>query len=136
MARRVSPEKAGEILKQNANDAFVGLVFESASRIVQKTPVKTGHARANWHIAQNTPNRSVTDSIDPTPRDVPGNEVLTHMAHPTKLGEVTYLTNSLPYIQRLEHGWSKQSPGGMVKLAQAELQTLSREVAAKIRRAF
>lgn len=34
-----------------------------------------------------------------------------------KPGQTIYLTNSLPYAYRLEHGWSKQAPSGMVKLA-------------------
>ena len=32
-------------------------------------------------------------------------------------GQTIYLTNSLPYAYRLEHGWSKQTPNGMVRLS-------------------
>jgi hypothetical protein len=31
------------------------------------------------------------------------------------VGDLYYLTNNLPYIERLEYGWSKQAPGGMVR---------------------
>lgn len=34
-----------------------------------------------------------------------------------KPGQTIYLTNSMAYAYRLEHGWSKQAPSGMVRLA-------------------
>ena len=33
-----------------------------------------------------------------------------------KPGQTIFITNSLPYAMRLEHGYSKQAPAGMVKL--------------------
>jgi hypothetical protein len=30
---------------------------------------------------------------------------------------VIYLTNALPYARRLEYGWSKQAPSGMVRIS-------------------
>jgi hypothetical protein len=35
---------------------------------------------------------------------------------------VVWLSNNLPYANRLENGWSKQAPAGMVNLTFAELQ--------------
>jgi hypothetical protein len=35
---------------------------------------------------------------------------------------IAYIQNNLPYAQRLEDGWSKQAPAGMVALSLAELQ--------------
>ncbi len=39
-----------------------------------------------------------------------------------KAGDVIYLANSLPYIRRLEYGWSKQAPAGMVRGTVGEFQ--------------
>ena len=38
-------------------------------------------------------------------------------------GQTMYLTNSLPYAQRLESGWSGQAPAGMVKVTIANFQS-------------
>lgn len=43
------------------------------------------------------------------------------------VGDVVYLTNSLPYAQRLEHGWSKQAPRGMVRLSAIEFKRFVRQ---------
>ena len=46
-----------------------------------------------------------------------------------KPGQTIFLTNSMPYAKRLEHGWSKQAPGGMVRLTvQAYAQALKTAV--------
>jgi hypothetical protein len=37
-------------------------------------------------------------------------------------GEIIYLTNSLPYARRLEYGWSKQAPAGMVRITVANFE--------------
>jgi hypothetical protein len=35
--------------------------------------------------------------------------------------ENCYIQNNLPYAERLENGWSKQAPHGMVKITLYEL---------------
>lgn len=46
-------------------------------------------------------------------------------------GKVFYLSNNLPYARRLEYGWSKQSPNGMVATTVDEFaQTVAAAVAA------
>jgi hypothetical protein len=39
-------------------------------------------------------------------------------------GKVHFLTNNLPYALRLEYGWSKQAPHGMVGVTVKEYQQI------------
>jgi len=41
---------------------------------------------------------------------------------------VIYLTNNLPYAQRLEEGYSQQAPAGMVALTIQEFQAIANEI--------
>ena len=80
--------------------------FELSNSIVKKTPVDTGMARNNWMPSINT----ITDG---------GN--IPSMANKA-YGNIYYFTNNLPYIRRLEYGWSKQAPNGMVRLTLQEFK--------------
>lgn len=50
-----------------------------------------------------------------------------------KAGDTIYLTNSMPYAQRLEYGWSKQAPGGMVRLSVQNATQAFAKAAAQVR---
>lgn len=78
------------------------------------TPVDTGHARANW----------VPSLVDPFRDEVEGES-----AHESgvaavigyKLGDgPAWVSNNVPYILRLNDGWSAQQPAGFVERAIAE----------------
>jgi hypothetical protein len=45
-------------------------------------------------------------------------------------GDLVYLSNTAPYIRRLEYGWSKQAPAGFIRLALAAGQQIADEVGA------
>lgn len=75
-----------------------------------------GRFRANWNVSYGVPDEAVTDSIDKE-------RVLTEAqkAMSLPIGGVMYMTNALPYANRLEYeGWSSQAPAGMVRLAALE----------------
>lgn len=77
---------------------------------VMRTPVNTGRARSNWQVSDNV---AATGTIDVVFNPVP--LIQAHIESST--APVLVLTNNLPYIQRLENGWSAQAPAGMVKLS-------------------
>lgn len=78
-----------------------------------------GRFRANWVASLGTPAKTTTDS---TNRGDSEQQALNGAQLP--LGGKVYFCNSLPYAIRLENGWSKQAPAGMVKLtlAQADIK--------------
>jgi hypothetical protein len=84
-------------------------------QVVMRSPVDTGRFRANWNFSINRPDTSTTESTDKSRGVAEAQKALNYGA-----GQVVYLTNALPYAYRLEHGWSKQAPAGMVKVSATE----------------
>lgn len=85
--------------------------------IVQQTPVLTGCARGNWRINfGDSPIRTFVSSA----KDPGGNQTLSagsaQIMGNTNLGVRVNICNSCPYIMRLEHGYSRQAPSGMVHI--------------------
>lgn len=102
--------RAAEFLGvESAREAAVEIATTLDRKIVEKTPVDTGRARANWFVAEGAPRLDTTEGTVPSSR-------------PALTGEsVIYITNSLPYIVPLEYGHSEQAPAGMVRVAIAEV---------------
>lgn len=87
--------------------------IELLGRIVRTTPVDTGRARENWNVSKG--------SEDPTTREErregaaisEGSAVMETLR--LSKGEEAYITNGLPYIERLNDGYSKQAPSGYIQ---------------------
>lgn len=99
--------------------------FEAFKRIVLRTPVDTGRARANWNVKVGSP---ATYQIEAT--DQSGSATLSVARDGTLAWDCTgsiFLTNNLPYIGTLEYGradgraGSQQAPQGMVRLTMEEM---------------
>jgi hypothetical protein len=88
--------------------------------ITEKNPVDTGRAKGNWNLSVGKMDQSVNDNATSTSLGRPGK------APNMKKGDgdkVIWITNSLPYINALEHGHSrKQAPRGMVSLTVNEVR--------------
>lgn len=110
-------------LEQKANRLMRGYALELTKRIKRDTPVDTGRARSNWNVSVNKP--------DTTAFDVGDEDRSVYSSHSTRKdaqnstiadqtnfwrGDVGWIANGLPYILRLERGWSGQAPNGMVKV--------------------
>lgn len=96
-------------------------------RVILRTPVKTGRAIGNWQATIGTPSALTLDGTD-------GSDTAILRAIETvrgwRLGSAAiFLTNNLPYIERLENGWSKQAPNGMVALTVAEFGGIATDAA-------
>ena len=88
------------------------IAFEVLKGVVQKTPVDTGRAKANWNLGYGSANRKITN-----------NTTFRLIQPPKGSGKrVIYITNHLPYINALEHGSSKQAPRGMVGLTMLDIE--------------
>src|SRR5215207_9240119 len=105
-------ERAEAIVRKVALDLF--------SRIVHRTPVDTGRARANWQLAIGSV-PSGTLELD----DKAGTATVSRAfaaAQGWRPGERILLVNNLPYIIPLEYGHSSQAPSGMARVSVAEFQ--------------
>lgn len=103
------------------------IVLELFRRIVLKSPVGNpdlwqnpagappgyvgGRFRANWQITIGTPAEGVIESTAAPVANVP---------NLPKFSTV-YITNNVPYAERLEMGWSSQAPSGIVSVSIAEI---------------
>lgn len=127
------------------NDTLVRkTVLDIGRRLVERTPVGDadywkspppagyvgGHARANWSHSDGDIKRVEFEGTDKT--GSASNERIASSVPKHAAGKVHFIQNSVPYIERLEDGWSRQAPNGMVSVTQAELQnivdTAAREV--------
>ena len=98
--------------------AFIGL----STDIIMDTPVLSGRLRNNWMVSINKGSNETTERT--------GNESIGRVnAVKFKLGDTLYLTNNLPYAERIEFGlypspsktgktvggYSVKSPQGMCR---------------------
>lgn len=80
--------------------------------VVQATPVDTGRARSNWNVSVGGPvftNNEPTDTSGSAAIAQGGEVIATWRVG----GGPIFIANGLPYIERLDTGYSAQAPSGM-----------------------
>lgn len=89
-------------------------LFEVSTAIIKDTPAKTGRARGNW---QASIGRGATGEVSVGSVRSGEAKAIADVDQTVRVavGDLYYLTNNLPYIERLEYGWSKKHPDGMVR---------------------
>ena len=103
------------------------VTMEALRRLVFKTPVKSGRARGNWQVTIGDPAMGQLDVLD-----VDGSmTVAAGLAALAGLPpyQIVWISNNVDYIERLEHGHSKQAPEGMLAVTVEELRAMFREAA-------
>lgn len=85
---------------------------------IQGSPVDTGRFRSNWMSAYGSVDTKTTPDADKS--GAPSVTRLKARLTDLNIGVTFYFTNSLPYAQRLEYGWSAQAPAGIVRTAKLE----------------
>lgn len=104
-AEKADPEI---VVKKVAMDVF--------RRVILRTPVDTGRARANWQASIGAPIEGEIESTDQNRGIVEAAQVIDNLEGDQSI----FLSNNLPYIERLENGYSAQSPSGIVKVTLVE----------------
>jgi hypothetical protein len=119
------------------------VALELFKRVIYKTPVDSGRARANWQVTIGA-QASGTVEID----DKSGGATMSKATAASagfKAGDTIYLTNNLPYIRKLEEGgypdgpktvggFSRQAPAGMVALTVQEFAQVVNQISVEISR--
>lgn len=82
-----------------------------------------GRFRGNWQVTFDRPAVGAIDRVDKagTVTLAAGREVLAHYDS-GEYGSI-WFTNNVPYAKRLEYGWSKQAPAGIVRVVAAEINS-------------
>lgn len=106
------------------------VALEIYDKITRKTPVDTGRARASWNVSAGSIDSSVaSDSKKGTgahrgssePPASPAAKRVTLKKNDGK--KSIYITNSLPYIGKLENGDSSQAAAGaMIAVSLSEVE--------------
>jgi hypothetical protein len=112
-------------VEKNTDVMMRKTVITVASAVALRTPVATGRARANWRTNIGGP---LTSQVTTFPAGTNGstgaaaagqaiNDATTKMAGYSKSGVPIYISNNLPYIDRLNKGHSKQAPAAFIESA-------------------
>lgn len=112
------------------------VILDLGTSVVEKSPVGDatlwssppppgyvgGRFRGNWQYGFGEMPVGVLETIDPT-----GGESVQRILSGSSQSPVAglhYISNNLPYAQRLEEGWSSQAPAGMVSLSVVEFKSI------------
>jgi len=101
--------------------AVVYIGTEALARATKKSPVDVGTFQNNWLVSIGEPADATTTMFGAFAAQSAG--ALASYAAMTEF-PVIYLQNNLPYALRLENGWSKQAPSGVVAMTVAELSAI------------
>jgi hypothetical protein len=132
--------------RQQTMDKIVRkVVLDIGKKLVMRSPVgdgsywKTppppgyvgGRFRANWQYGEGTVPKGYSSAIDAS-----GAVSLSSIAliKPDAAGKIHFLTNNLPYARRLEDGWSRQAPHGMLAVTVVEFQSIVNRAATELQR--
>lgn len=127
-----------ERTEEKAEQALRKTSFELFSRVIMRTPVKTGRLRGNWQATTDKPaSRQLQrkDNSGATNSQGIGNSKAKSAMENLVLGggqaTVFHLTNTLPYAKVIEYGdpnGSKQAPQGMVRISVAEFEGIVEKI--------
>lgn len=115
---------ANDIPKQ-ANEIKKNVVQEIVNTIVPATPVRTGQARSGYF----TTNGEASGSLPYGPFTQDGYQSIARAraaVMQAKPGVPMHITNNLPYIARLNTGYSTQAPAQFVEIAIGEARAIIR----------
>lgn len=132
----------------NADSVVRKVLFDIGTKIVMRSPVGDrerwavnierakrglapvpkgyvgGRFRGNWQYSFKNPETGELLDVDPSGRKTTG-RLIAGMSSSPAFG-LHYIVNNLPYAKRLEDGWSKQAPAGMVTITVKEFQQIVR----------
>lgn len=116
-----SLEEAANSVDDVVTEIQQTIALSALIKIIRKTPVDTGRARGNWQCAMAKRPKGVLENEDKSGQATI-NKGVDKANKIANVGDVFYITNNLPYIERLENGWSKQAPAGMVQISLDEIE--------------
>ena len=91
-----------------------------------------GHFRANWQYGDGAQPDGEVSSVDASPGGSVTIGAIVSKLPKEAAGKIHYLVNNLPYALRLEDGWSRQAPAGMVGLTVAEFHSMVEEAVREV----
>lgn len=100
--------------KKTLNQAYRMILNDVANQMITSSPFDTGAFRSNWMSSANFADLSY-DKTETSVTTSFGR--LTATLSSLTTNDSFYFTNSLPYAEKLEEGWSDFAPMGIVNVA-------------------
>lgn len=112
-------DKLAAKMQANVETVARKATLDLFTAVVKASPVDKGRFKGAWNVSYGTPNYSVGSRTDATPVGQIGANMVSviEVVNALPIGGVMWLSNGLAYGPRLEYGWSKQAPSGMVRIA-------------------
>lgn len=111
--QKITGQLPGAIVKK--------IAFDIWRKLILKTPVDTGRARAGWGLSIGQPVVTVSAKSE-----YPKGSTAPEPPLPDMGGingkQTVWILNAVEYIERLEDGHSDQAPAGMVRLSLMEME--------------
>lgn len=111
--------RATEAIKEEIIQKQNRIILKLFSAFVMDSPVDKGSFRGSWFVSYGSPD--LEQRYD-APENGISKSAATQMSTDRMVGflagfngGVMWITNNQSYAQRLEYGWSKQAPQGMVR---------------------
>lgn len=123
-------EEQSRKIKRRTQAAIVAYGVQVLTELIEQTPIKSGQARANWKVNINKRDdvfielretialqRRVATADTPPDYFSTDDALLygTSQAQAWESGDVMYIYNNAPYIERLNQGYSPQAPAGYIQ---------------------
>jgi hypothetical protein len=106
------------------------VAFEMFSRVIQKSPVDEGRFKSAWLVSVNAVPEGDPGTIDKS--GAPSLERVNAVVLEVKAGDRIVMVNNLAYANRLEYGYSKQAPAGMVRITVGEFNAVVDQAASDV----
>lgn len=130
------PAALAEVLGLAVQTVMEKLTTDLHAKIVLRTPVDTGRARASWNISEGAPDLSVPPATKrkalkggrSRSRELKAAAIRFSQSGTASTGanvsgkQEVFIVSGLEYMQYLEEGSSKQAPAGMVRISLAEIE--------------
>jgi len=125
--------RRGTQVENSATRVVKAVSVRALKSLVRNTPVDKGVARSNWRVGLGAPTRSVIGAYAPGKKlgigetanaaaAINAGRARINSVRGTSSGLTTaiYISNAVPYIGRLNSGYSGQAPAGFVQTALLE----------------
>jgi len=111
MAKFTKIKDAKEDVMKKLTKVARGAGIQVFNNCILGSPVKSGRFRGNWQVSVGN---MITSEI---PEEQAINTIVEASVGMSKwsLNEIAFLTNNVPYAERIEQGWSGQAPAGWVR---------------------
>lgn len=110
-------------MNDTAENVARNVFIELFSAVIKDTPVDEGRLRGNWQTTRNSPANGTVERTG-------GSGAISEVRAKVNKPDVYYLTNNLPYAERIEYGYSKiKAPEGMVRKNVLRLKSILRKKA-------